>query len=279
MDFAMLFDEQYSDEGIVCIQSIKTRSPDSQIWVLCLVPPIETPVELQGATVISLTDLEAAYPDIAATKSTRPWAPYVQSLKPYLIEYLFENHGAEVVTYVDSDMYFWGDPSEIDTEFGSHSFMATKRTGLTEGQTDVYFSGGCFTCRDDANCRELLTWWQSQVLGWCLWDYGPNGAYREEGYLNILRDEPLRFTGTHVCAHPGIHTAPWNIKDYDLQESEGQLTVDGQTLVCYHYRAYTKQTEVFDASLMIEPFTEDIRLKLYLPYHDLIPIAPESREG
>ncbi|NIT77390.1 MAG: hypothetical protein GWO44_11000 [Thermoplasmata archaeon] len=276
----MLFDEQYSGEGIVCLQSIKARSPSSKIWVLCLTPTIETPVGATGATVVPLTDLEAAYPNIAATKSTRPWAPYTQSLKPYLVEYVFDNYeDAEVVTYVDSDMYFWGDPSEIDTEFGSHSFMVTKRTGLTEGQTGVFFNGGCFTCRDDENCRELLTWWKGKVYQWCLWEDGPDGAYCEAGYLNVLRDEPTLFSGTHVCAHPGINTAPWNIRDYDLQETEGQLTVDGRTLVCYHYRAYTKQTEVFDASLMLDSFTEDIRLKLYLPYHDLLPMPEPSREG
>jgi hypothetical protein len=275
MDFAMLFDEQYSGEGLVGLASILAHSTGSNVYVLCLTDDVEAAVTAAGGIPISMPDFEAANPTIAATRSSRPWAPYVRSLKPFLIEYLFDNHAVETVTYVDSDMYFWGDAAEIAGEFGDYSFMVTTR----EMKTNIIFNSGCFTCRADANCREFLTWWQGKCIEWCLWEYGPDGAFAEEGYLNVIRNEPTRFTNTHVCQHPGINTAPWNLGRYTLLASGPGFTVNGRTLVCYHYRGYTKWAEEFDSASSEPGVSVGAMELLYAPYHALIPVIPPEREG
>lgn len=274
MDFIMLFDNQHSPEGMVCLDSILKKQPDAKVFVLCLTPPVSEAVEKRGGTPIELATFETRYPMIAATKSERPWAPYTQSLKPFLPEYVFdENPEVEVLTYVDSDMYFWGDPQEITEEFGDKSFMVTTRADMC----DVYFNGGCFTCRNDDNCRQFLKWWQERCIEWCLWQAGPGGRFGEEGYLNIIKEEPGKFKGTYVNKHPGINAAPWNIMDRDLQKAEdGQLTVQGRPLVCYHYRAYFKYTEVFDPEMLMDRhLSPEVLDMLYLPYHDMLPVLPK----
>lgn len=268
MDFMLMFDRQYADEGLICLNSIKAQSATSTVYVLCLQDQIVPDVEAAGGIPLLRQNVEAKFPSIGKTRFERPWAPYVQSLKPFLPEYIYSEYPeADVLTYVDSDFYFWGDPAEIDTEFGDHSFMVTPHGTLAA----CFFNGGCFTCRNDRKSLDFLAWWQGKCVEWCLWGPGPNGAFSEEGYLNIIRTEPTRFEGTHVCTHPGINTAPWNINGYDLQQVEGGFTVDGRPLVCYHYRGYVKRTEAFQYPVDAMPeATADL---LYRPYHELLPVC------
>jgi hypothetical protein len=98
--------------------------------------------------------------------------------------------------------------------------------------------------------------------------------FGEEGYLNILQNEPSRFENTHVSTHPGINAAPWNICYRTLTQDGDQLMVEGRTLVCYHYRAYTKRQDFFDPGELLDSFPQDVLDWIYLPYHNMLPIVP-----
>jgi hypothetical protein len=264
VDFALMFDRQYSQAGLLCLASLLERSV--RVFVLCLEDTIGAAVVKLGGTPVDRADLEEAYPHIAATlQRGRPWAPYTQSLKPFLIEHLLLKHQVQAVTYVDSDMYFWGDPREIDIEFAGHSFMVTPSSSRPEV---CFFDGGCFACRNDSHGKDFLVWWQGKCVDWCLWEEGPNGAFCEEGYLNIIRTDPLRFQGTHVCEHPGINLAPWKLRGQDIQSSETGFSVNGRPLVCYHYQGYTKHSEEFIAPATLDSGVAEL---LYRPYHERLP--------
>lgn len=264
-----MFDKKFMVEGLVCVSSILEYGPDAKVFVLCLDQEVDKIVQRHLSSdrvvCIQLLELEYKYPAIAATKPSRPWAPYTQSLKPFLPEYIFNTHGTKALTYVDSDMLFWGDCSEIDREMGDCSFMVTSR-GQDPPPDYGYFNGGCFSCRDDRNCRLFLTWWQDRCVEWCLWQTGPNGAFGEEGYLNIIVTEPNRFGGIHVSRHPGINLAPWNVKMHKLESWNGGFVVDGHfPLVCYHYQGFggIKFPSAMPVDMMFKKLTA-----LYAPYRD-----------
>jgi hypothetical protein len=266
MDFMMMFDQQFSQKGLLCLESILAHSSGSRVFVLCLEDQVADPAETMGGIPLLRKNLEERFPSIGRTSSERPWAPYVRSLRPFLPEYIYSEYGdADALTFVDVDLYFWGDAGVITQEFGDHSFMVTSY-GI---QSAVNFDSSLFCCRSDRDSLAFLTWWQTKCKEWCLWGPGPNGAYTDEGYLNVIRDEPGTFTGIHVCSHPGINVAPWNVNQYDLQQTEGVLTVDEQPLVCYQYRGYTKTTEEFQAPEGIDPTAASL---LYEPYHALLSI-------
>ena len=267
MDFALMFDCQHMQEGLLCMASIQDRSPASKVYVLCLQDTVGTAVVKQGGIPVDRSAIEAMYPQIAETlKTGRPWAPYTQSLKPFLLEYLFLKHRAQVVTYVDSDMYFWGDPQEIDREFAEHSFMVTP---FSQRINLCHFSGACFACRNDEKGKALLRWWQDRCVEWCLWQPGPNGEFGEEGYLNIIRSDPTKFQGTHVCEHPGINLSPWRLQFCDIQKSDVGLSVNGYPLVCFHYQGYNKVSEEYEAPEGLSPEASEL---LYWPYHLMLPM-------
>jgi hypothetical protein len=276
MDFAVMFDRKFVVEGFVCISSILEHGTDSRVFVLNLDHVMEhvVPRILPDKRVVNISRVavETRYPRIAATRSSRPWAPYTQSLKPFLPEYVFDIFGSKGLTYVDSDMLFWGDCGEIDHEMGDSSFMVTSREQEPPPQCGS-FNGGCFSCRDDGNCRDFLAWWQERCVEWCLWKAGPDGKFGEEGYLNIIRTEPRKFAGTHVSGHPGINLAPWNVKKHRLDRNTDTFVVDQRfPLVCYHYQGMGagKHPYVIPKDSAGREVTE-----LYASYRDRLSAATE----
>lgn len=267
MDFMLMFDRQYSSEGKVCLSSILEHG-GGKVFVLCLDWQTEQLVSgIDGVVPIRRADLESRYPEIAITRKTRPWAPYTQSLKPFLPEYVFDVFGAKMLAYVDSDMLFWGDCAEVDAEMGDSSFMVTSREQEPPPPSG-YFNGGFFACRDDENCREFLKWWQDKCVEWCLWTSGPDGRFGEEGYLNVFRTEPERFKGIRVSEHPGINLAPWNAYKHKVERTQETMLVDGRPLVCFHYQGFQKLTAEFRPTMKMGKLAELI----YRPYHDLMPV-------
>jgi len=268
MDFMVMFDRKFLAEGLVCMSSILEHG-QGKVFVLCLDQQIEmvVPRVLPDKRVVSIqrTALEARYPVIAATRPPRPWPPYTQSLKPFLPEYIFDTYGAETLTYVDSDVLFWGDCEEISREMGDYSFMVTSRE-REPPQSCGSFNGGCFSCRNDRNCRDFLKWWQERCVEWCLWQAGPDGKFGEEGYLNIIRTDPQKFNGTHVSRHPGINLAPWNLRKHRVDRCAETFIVDSRVpLVCYHYQGLGagKQPSVIPEDFFLQKATD-----LYALYRD-----------
>lgn len=271
MDFVVMFDMNFVAEGCVCVSSILKYGPHSRVFVLNLDRMMEhvVPRMLPDKRVvnISLTTLEARYPRIAITRSSRPWAPYTQSLKPFLPEYIFDTFGSKTLTYVDSDMLFWGQCEEVDREMGGNSFMVTSREQEPPLQCGS-FNGGCFSCRNDQQCRAFLKWWQERCIEWCLWRVGPDGKFGEEGYLNIIRTDPHKFAGTYVSRHPGINLAPWNIKRHRLDKDSGMFVVDCSVpLVCYHYQGMGSRKQSY---AIPKDSTGREATELYVSYGDLL---------
>lgn len=266
MDFIMMFDRQYSNEGFICISSLIKVAPKSKIFVLCLELEVERMLkEIEQVVPIHRTDLEAYFPDIAATRPLRPWAPYTQSLKPFIPEYIFDTYVVDSLTYVDSDMFFWGDTKGIEEELEGYAFMVASRE-QDPPPPGGYFNGGFFSCYNNQDCRDFLKWWQEKCIDWCLWEIGPEGRFTEEGYLNIFKTEPQKFKGIKICGHPGVNLAPWNVGKHRVEQVDEGFLVDGLPLICYHYQGFNRN-DIFEPPRFI-PL--EIGEPLYHPYFNFL---------
>ena len=144
----------------------------------------------------------------------------------------------DLVFYTDADMAFWSDPTEILDVLGDKSLMVVDH-GFEPPRSNVRFNVGILAYRNDEYCREFLEWWFQKCLEWCKWVTMPDGRCADQGYLNILHDEPNRFKNHLSCPHPGINTGPWNIGKYVITERDGAPVInDHYNLICYHYHEF-----------------------------------------
>lgn len=234
-----LFDSRFSIEGWLLWKSINKLNKYIKFYILCMDERAYLEAEFLSTKCgdifpIRLYDFENHFPELLKVRGTRPWAPYTQTCKVFLPTYIFDKYNEKLLSYVDSDLYFWNNPEEIEKEIGDFSFMVAPREEEPP-QVQGRYNGGFYACRD--TCEEFLRWWQNKTIEWCLWEKGENGRFGEEGYLNIFYDEPNKFSGIKISSHPGINLAYWNIKKHKLELKNNNIIIDKKfNLVCFHYQ-------------------------------------------
>jgi hypothetical protein len=148
---------------------------------------------------------------------------------------LAANPEAGLITYVDADLFFYGSPSPLFDELGTHSILICEHRHSTHlkdqrqyGKYNVQYQ----SFRRDETGIACLERWRDQCLEWC-YDRVEDGRYADQGYLDewpALYPDKLA-----VVSHKGAGMAPWNWAAYPLQWNSGAIEVSGQPLLFYHF--------------------------------------------
>jgi hypothetical protein len=218
---------------------------------------------------IKISDVERQFPELLIVKSQRKSNEYYATTSPILPLYIFNNyHFVDTLFYTDADIAFWTNQNEMEEVFGEYSLMITDH-GFEPPRSGIRFNVGVLGYRNDKYCREFLEWWKDRCIEWCYWVTTPDGKCADQGYLNIVYDQPDKFKNTLICPHPGINMGPWNVIKYDISSVDGKPTVDdGYNLICYHYH----QFELIGNSYKSTSWKTngDIEKFIYVPYFELM---------
>jgi hypothetical protein len=194
-----------------------------------------------GVRVVTLADLLAADPQLAATQGGRSRPEFIFTLKPCLCRYLLrEKQGIGLLTYLDSDLYFFGDPAAIQQELGERSvFLVPHRYPPWHDDSARYgrFNAGVLAFRGDASGQTCLDRWREQCLASCALVAG-GAAYGDQKYL----DEWPERAGAAVCVsqNPGLNLAPWNWARHACVAGPSGVQVDGEPLVAFHFAQFRR---------------------------------------
>lgn len=270
--FCTYFDHRYLSKGMALYRSLKEHCPDFKLWVLCLsreCHEILSRINLDSVYLIRMEDIEDGDNELLKAKENRTLMEYYFTLTPSLPLYIF-NHFSEVdlITYLDSDLYFFSDPKPIYEELGTnsvgiigHRFSPRLRHLEEKG---VHNLGWVSFCRDK-NGLECLQWYRERCNEWC-YDRVEGDKYADQKYLDKFEE---LFAKVHVIQHKGADLAPWNIVNYKITEKNKQVQVDGQPLIFFHFHGFKKVTGSFYDSGFARyhaEFLKIVRDKIYLPY-------------
>jgi hypothetical protein len=197
-------------------------------------------LDLPHVSLIPHAELESAYPALATVKAQRAPVEYYWTCTPFLPLYLFRQHpGLDVITYLDADLFFFSDPSLALAELGEQSILIVQLRYPAEQAHDMVADYGLYNVslnsfRNDAHGIACLEWWSERCLEWC-YNRSEAGKFGDQKYLD---DWPQRFRQVVVAQHPGVGLAPWNVHQFALTQRHGQVFVDGQPMVCYHFSGF-----------------------------------------
>ena len=239
-DFCTLFDRNYLFKGLALHESLQRHVGDFTLWVLCMDDIVHAVLEkmrLPEIKLISLAQFEDE--DLLRAKATRSQVEYCWTCTPSLPLYLL-NHvtGIEAITYLDADLFFFGDPGDVFAELGggsigivAHRFSPTHgRMAESAGTYNVAF----MVFKNDSHARGCLAWWRDRCNEWCYARH-EEGKYGDQKYLN---DWPERFPRVVVLQDVGVGLAPWNLRSHRIAMRGGRVFVDGQPLIFYHFHLF-----------------------------------------
>lgn len=237
-NFCTLFDSNFLVYGLALYESLKKQCNDFHLYVFafddeCYNKLIE--LNLLNLTVISLNEFEDQ--QLLEIKPSRTKGEYCWTCTPSIILYCLNKYNLEICTYLDSDTYFYNDPTILVSEIKDNDVIITEHRYTPE--YDRAKDAGIYcvqfmTFKNTSNGLTVLNWWRTECIKWCFARH-EDGKFGDQKYLD---DWTERFEGIHVLKNLGGGVAPWNIQQYKLIDNRRLINKKNHQifdLVFYHF--------------------------------------------
>lgn len=243
INFCTLFDSNYSAKGLAMYYSLVEHCPSFHLYIFAFDDKLVNALmkmKLDHVTVVSLKEFEDE--ELLAVKPTRTPGEYCWTCSGSTILYCLQHYNIGSCTYIDSDLYFYADPSVLIDEMGNDDVLITEHRytpkydqSKTSGKYCVQF----MTFKNNANGLKILKWWRNACLEWC-YNRCEDGKFGDQKYLD---DWTTRFQGVHELQHLGGGVAPWNMQQYEfIRKGKSVYGVESSTkkvfpVVFFHYHS------------------------------------------
>lgn len=235
------FDRRFLPRALALIESLRRWCPEFRLWALCMDEESYAALEwlaLPGVEPMRLSELEASDPNLLRARESRSRVEYYFTCTPCLPLHILSRHPeVDLITYLDADLYFYSSPEPLFEELGDgsigiipHRFSHRVRGHERYG----FFNVGWLSFRRDEDGLACLRWWRERCLEWCHARL-EGDRYADQKYLDHWPD---LFSGVRVLLHKGANLGPWNLASYRISNRKGQVCVDGQPLIFYHFSSF-----------------------------------------
>jgi hypothetical protein len=243
--YCTYFDSRYLVRGFALFSSLREQSKEPfTLWILCFDDLTFQVLERLSLTEVKLIPgerLEVWDKELQKAKRNRNRIEYYWTCTPILPLYvLSEDPTIDLITYIDADLFFFGDPQPLFEELGDKSILIFEHRYVPEYAVDESVSGkynvGMISFRKDKNGLKCLHWWRERCLEWCL-NRSEDGKFGDQKYLD---EWPTLFDGVVVSQHKGADLAPWNLANYSLRPLNSSLLISGKPIIFYHFHGFQK---------------------------------------
>lgn len=208
--------------------SLKEQCTDFHLYIFAfdsLTLDILNKLKLDYTTVISLGEFETS--ELRDVKKNRSVAEYCWTCTPSTISYVLKRFTIPVCTYIDSDLFFYSDPSVLIRELQDSgkevlitehrfSFLPKLHALKKAGRFCVQF----ITFSNKEESLKVLENWRSQCIDWCYSRY-EDGKFGDQKYLDIW---PETYSNIHILNHLGGGIAPWNLTQYTFSKMADSIS-------------------------------------------------------
>jgi hypothetical protein len=249
--YCTLFDHRYLPRGLAMIRSLRRAAPGSVVWVLCLdnlAQEMLSRIGEPGVCAVSLDSLEASDPSLARVKHDgRSLVEYYFTCKASLIAYvLHAAPEADVVSYLDADLWFFSNPAPLFEEAANAPVILTPhRFPPRRHNFEAYgkYNAGWLSFRRSEEGLSCLKWWHDRCLDWCRDRVDEeNQRFADQRYLDFFAN---RFRGTHALRHKGANLGPWNVGACQLAARVNTVLVDAEPLIFFHFHGVVPISQNF----------------------------------
>ena len=171
--FCTYFDHNYISKGIALYISLIDHCNEFTLWVLPLSEKcfdIMRHYNLKNISLISLQDLEKVDPELLKAKNNRSLIEYYYTLTPSLPLFILnKNKNIDLITHLDSDLYFFSSVEPIFEEIKNSSIAIMEHRFTNES---LHLKNGVYNVswisyRRDSNGMKCLEWYRDRCNEWC----------------------------------------------------------------------------------------------------------------
>jgi len=173
--YCTYFDHNYLSRGVALYRSLQRHAPGARLWVLCLSDQCHSVLKamnLPDVVAVPLADFEAGDPEVATTRATRSTIEYFFTCTPAWMRHVMAREaGAEWVTYLDGDLYFYASPEAIYDELrGASIAIVPHRYATNIGRLQRFgtYNVGWVGARNDADGIAVIGWAATLSMGTAL---------------------------------------------------------------------------------------------------------------
>ena len=270
--YCTLFDRNYLTRGLALHGSLLRHSKEFRLVVLCL---DETTFEILNALalnnmeLVSLPSLEKSDPELTRARPRRKPVEYYFTCKPALLNFLAEKYtGAQRITYLDSDLFYFSDPEPLEREYAEGAVALTPHRfppRLAERNQYGRFNAGWVSVSCSREGRRFIDWWRTRCLEWCRLEV-EDDRFGDQKYLDRV---PMLFSHVTILDHVGANLAPWNLDGLDVHQVHGGVAVAEKPLVFFHFHGLRRVLfRIYDSGLYGygSKLSAQVRRAIYRPY-------------
>jgi len=224
---------------------------------------------LSNVEIVTFNELEQEIPDLLIAKGNRSKIEYYYTCSPAICYYVFQIFPyVNLITYLDSDLYFFSSPESVFNEIGSasiaiieHKFHWLTKSNIKYGRFNV----GWITFRRDNEGIRCLEEWKLNCLSWCYQKLFEN-KYADQKYLDVW---PEKYNNLVIIKQKGANLAIWNIGNYKIIKNNDKLYIDNDELIFYHFASLKQlnlNTYSSCLSRVLVTSTSIIKQDIYYPY-------------
>ena len=250
--YVTIFDSKYLLRGLALYESLCTNTRNFVLHIIAFDnESYEKLVELnlENADIIPLEKFEDE--ELLSVKDKRSKGEYCWTSTAKSILYIFDTEQCEDCTYLDSDIYFFGDPEILLSELPEEKSVLITEHRYTPEYDQTEISGKyCVQFmffKNDENSQIVLNWWKDRCIEWC-YAVPEDGKLGDQKYLD---DWMNCFEGIYELQHLGGGIAPWNIQQYSFYR-------EGQHVEFIHKVTGVRDQVIFYHFHNVEFFEQDV---------------------
>ena len=261
--FCTLFDKNYLYQGVALHDSLVASARDFTLYALAMDEEAFVMLgKLGRESLVPVRVDDLLTDEVRAVRARTTHGQFCWVNQPLICEYLLARLGLDMVTYLESDSYFYSDPEALFQELGGdsmslvpHNYSSEFDNSKVAGRFCVQFNA----FRNDARARTVLADWKAENFR-----YDKSRPTFYPGQI-CMDSWPEKFEGVKVIRHKGAGVAPWNVRGYQVTVQNGTPHVDGVPVVFYHYHQYGRlRSGAHDLSGY--PMTRHVIDVFYRPY-------------
>lgn len=225
-------------QGIVLYRTLMHNTEHFILFILCVddeAYSILSLLSLKNVVLISKKEIETE--DIIKKFEDKMLNEKCWTLKPVLIEKVFEEYKYNRVTHLDADLCFFSNPniifrnqSDCAVLLSPHDFPTNEYFKTIEKKCGIYNSG-FISFKNDNNGRACLSWWKKNCFIWC-YDRCSEDGFGDQKYLDKM---PKLFQNVCDINTEGVNIAPWNHNKYKFHIKQSRIFVNRYPLIFYHF--------------------------------------------